>query len=144
MKTSRRQLSVLLPAFLAASREAAAAGGVLPSKCYPFESLTVKTNAQTHNETRAVLDGELHTGVPLEVHITTLAPGAMPHPPHEHPHEEMIMVQQGTLEVTILDKSTKIGTGSVAFVHSNERHGWKNVGDTPAEYFVVAIGKQTS
>jgi quercetin dioxygenase-like cupin family protein len=140
MNYSRRQLGGLLPALIAAAQ--AADSEVLPSKCYPFESLPLKTNPKTHNETRAVFNGELHTGVPLEVHITTLAPGQMPHPAHQHVHEEMVLLQKGTLEVTIEDKSMKIGTGSVAYVRSNERHGWKNVGDTPAEYFVVAIGDQ--
>jgi quercetin dioxygenase-like cupin family protein len=123
---------------------AAADGDVLPSKCYPFESLPVKTNAQSHNETRAVFNGEEHSGVPVEVHITTLAAGQMPHPPHKHVHDEMIMLKEGTLEVTVMDQSTKIGPGSVAYVHSNEMHGWKNVGDTPAQYFVIAIGAQKS
>ena len=54
----------------------------------------------------------------------------------------MMMIKEGTLEVTILDKATKIGPGSVVYVHSNEKHGLKNVGDAPAEYFVLAIGQQ--
>jgi quercetin dioxygenase-like cupin family protein len=54
------------------------------------------------------------------------------------------MVQEGTLEVTILDKATRIGPGSVAYVHSNEKHGWKNIGSTPAQYFVLAIGKENT
>lgn len=131
-----------MPALMAAAAQASADSGVLPSKCYPYESLPVKTNPKTHNETRPVFNGELHTGVPFEVHITTLAPGQMPHPPHQHVHDEMILLQKGTLEVTIQGKSTTIGTGSVAYVHSNDLHGWKNIGDTPAEYFVVAVGAQ--
>lgn len=140
MTYSRRDLSVLLPALFAA--RASAQNAVLPSKCYSFDSLKEKTNPQTHNETRNVFDGATHSGYHIDLHITTLAPGQMPHPPHTHVHEEMIMLQEGTLEVTILDKSTRLGPGSVAYVHSNERHGWKNVGDTPAQYFVLAIGRE--
>ncbi len=143
MIVTRRELSVLLPSFLAAS-QAQADGSDLPSKCYPFDSLTVKTNPETHNQARSVFDGQTHTGMPVELHITTLAPGEMPHPAHQHVHEEMIMLQEGTLEVTILGRSTRIGSGSVAYVRSNDLHGWKNVGSVPAQYFVLAIGKDNA
>ena len=143
MESSRRHFSMLLPALLAATR-ADSAPSVLPSKCYPFDRLPLKTNPQNHNETRDVFDGLTHSGVHIDLHITTLAPGQMPHPQHQHVHEEMVMLQTGTLEVTILGQSTKLGPGSVAYVHSNEMHGWKNVGDTPAQYFVFAIGHETT
>ena len=140
MNYSRRDLGILLPAVFAA--RAAAKNDVLPSKCYPFDSLAVKTSPANHNETREVFDGLTHNGVRIDLHLTTLAPGQMPHPAHTHVHEEMVMMQEGTLEVTIEGKSTRIGPGSVAYVHSNEKHGWKNVGSTPAQYFVMAIGKE--
>lgn len=37
-------------------------------------------------------------------------------------------------------KTERMGPGSV-FVYSNEEHGIKNVGDTPAQGFVLAIGR---
>jgi len=52
----------------------------------------------------------------------------------------MIMIREGTMEVTIAGKSAKLGPGSVAYVASNEEHGWKNVGTTRAQYFILAIG----
>lgn len=140
MDYSRRDLGVLLPVLFAA--DASAQPQMLPSKCYPFDSLPAKTNPQTHNETRQVLDGLTHLGYHIDLHITTLQPGQMPHPPHSHVHEEMVLMQEGTLEVTILGNSTRIGPGSVAYVKSNERHGWKNVGDGPARYFVMAFGQE--
>jgi quercetin dioxygenase-like cupin family protein len=33
-----------------------------------------------------------------------------------------------------------LGPGSAAYVASNEVHGWRNVGTTRAQYFVLAIG----
>jgi uncharacterized cupin superfamily protein len=140
---TRRELSILLPTRLAASRAHADIPWLL-SKCYPFDSLTIKTNPETQNGARGVLDGQTHAGIPVELHITTLAPGQMPHPAHQHVHDEMIMLQEGTLEVIILGQSTRIGPGSVAYIRSNDLHSWKNVGAGPAQYFVLAIGKDTA
>lgn len=140
MNRTRRELAGLLSILLAAA--AKAEGGELPSKAYPFDQLPVKTNKE--NQTRPVLDGMTHAGCALEVHLTSLPPGGMPHPPHHHVHEEMLLVQEGTMEVTIMGKKARLGPGSVGFVHSNEEHGWQNVGDTRAQYFVVAIGNKKS
>jgi quercetin dioxygenase-like cupin family protein len=140
MNRTRRELAGLLPILLAATTKAD--NSELPSKAYPFDQLPVKTNKE--NQTRAVLDGMTHEGCALEVHLTSLPPGGMPHPAHHHVHEEMILVQEGTMEVTIMGKKTRLGPGSVAFVHSNEEHGWQNVGDTRAQYFIVAIGNKKS
>jgi mannose-6-phosphate isomerase-like protein (cupin superfamily) len=105
---------------------------------YPFDELPVRTanNAQF----RDVLKGELATGESLEVHETTLPPGCAPHPPHHHLHSEMWLIREGTVELVVNGKTYRLGPGSVGFVHSNDEHGIKNVGATPATYFVVAIG----
>lgn len=136
---NRRELAGFLPVLLAATAKAADTPE-LPSKAYPFDQLPVKKNNE--NQGRAVLDGMTHAGCQLEVHLTSLPPGGMPHPAHHHVHEEMILVQEGTMEVAIMGKKTRLGPGSVAFIHSNEEHGWQNVGDTRAQYFVIAIGNR--
>src|SRR5581483_10820503 len=138
MKPSRRDLALLLPA-AAAAQETAAAKPKLPSKCYVYEDLPVKESGQ--NKQRAVLNGLLHSGFPVEMHLTELAPGLAPHAPHKHVHEEMVLVQRGTIEVTIEGKSTRLTPGSIGFVASNEMHGWKNVGTDRAQYFVIALGQ---
>ena len=137
MNYSRRDLTLLLPALAAAS--ASAENAILPSKIYPFADLKVKTSGE--NKSRAVLDGQTHSGFPVEVHMTELPPGGAPHPPHHHEHEEMILVKDGTMEVTISGKSSTLGPGSVAYVASNEEHGWRNAGTTRALYFVVTLGR---
>lgn len=139
MNYSRRDFGILLPA-LAVASVATAQTPALPSKTYDFDDLPIRTNGL--NKTRAVLDGSTHGGYPVEMHITELAPGRAPHPPHHHAHEEMIMIREGTLEVTISGTSKKLGPGSVAYVASNEEHGWQNVGTTRAQYFVLALGRE--
>ncbi len=137
MKYTRRDLSLLLP--LLAAADASAQKPTLQSKTYAFDDLPVKKNAA--NTSRAVLNGAIHDGCPLEMHITEIAPGMAPHAPHHHGHDEMIIIRQGTLAVTINGKTTNLGPGSVAFAASGEEHGWKNVGNDNAMYYVIALGK---
>jgi len=49
------------------------------------------------------------------------------------------MVREGLMEVTISGKVSRLGPGSVAYVASQEHHGWKNVGSGRAHYFVLAL-----
>jgi quercetin dioxygenase-like cupin family protein len=141
MNCSRRELSFLLP-MLAAVGEGRASAVALPSAIYKFEELPVSGSGPSHS--RAILKGETHENCPVELHETELEPGAAPHPPHHHAHEEAILMWEGTVEVTISGKSTTIGPGSVAYVASGEEHGWKNVGLTRARYFVLALGRDQS
>ena len=138
MKISRRDLSVLLPAL--ATAKLASGGTALPSKTYSYGDLPVKSNGA--NRSRAILNGDTHSGVNIELHETELGPGMAPHPPHHHVHEEMILIREGTMAVTISGKTTELGPGAVAYVASNEEHGWKNVGNDRAKYFVLAIGRE--
>lgn len=138
MTFSRRDWYLLMAA-LAASPAGAAPDTVLRSKTFPYDEMPVRNTGG--NEMRPVLAGELHNGFHLEVHDTRLAPGSMPHPAHRHLHEEMFLVREGTLEVTINGKPAQLGPGSVAFVASHDEHGIRNPGTTPAEYFVVELGK---
>ncbi len=109
----------------------------LQSAVFDWEKTPV---AQTKTgERRAVLDGSTVTLANLESHITTINPGEMPHAAHRHPDEELILVKEGTLEVTINGQSQRAGPGSIFFYASNDMHGMKNVGDTRATYHVIRL-----
>lgn len=112
----------------------------LPSALRPFDNMHAeKDGGATY---RDIFEGRTHTGDYLEVHETVLEPNAAPHPPHHHVGEEMFLIVSGTVEMTIAGKSARLGAGSLAFVASNEEHGLHNVGDGPAQYFVVTLGEK--
>ena len=141
MSTTRREVLFLLSGLLssAVALEASPSqDNSLPSATYAFSELPV--NNANGAAIRPVLKGKLATGEALEVHETTLPPGGMPHPPHHHLHSEMWLIREGTVQLTINGASHVMGPGSVGFVHSNDEHGIKNDGSTPATYFVVAVG----
>lgn len=140
MESSRRNFAMLLPA-LAATMSAQAPSKRLPTKMLKFEDLPTKVSATS--KSHAVLDGETHTGFPVEVHVTELDAGGSPHPPHQHVHEEMFLLQAGQLEATVNGKTQLLTPGSVCYVNSGELHGVRNPGPGRAEYFVVALGQKS-
>jgi mannose-6-phosphate isomerase-like protein (cupin superfamily) len=117
-----------------------AAEAPIPSKIARFEDLPVQSG--DGHTLRRILEGKTHSGYGVEMHETDLAPGAMPHSAHHHAHEEVFLVREGTLEVTITGRASRLGPGSAAYVASNEEHGVRNPGPTHAQYFVIALGTE--
>ena len=150
---NRRDLCVALSAFAAmggVAAEAQVTGTQGPSganvlshsETFSFDKLPVKHSANG-GASRAVVQGVLATGEAVELHETTLPPGQMPHPPHKHRHSEFMMVREGELEFDNDGKPERVGPGGVIFAASEVMHGLKNVGDVNANYFVIAIGKES-
>ena len=83
--------------------------------------------------------GATHTGFKLEMHETTLGPGATTHAPHKHVHEEIIVLVEGTLEAYFDEKTEKVEAGSAIWLASNQMHGVRNAGATPCRYFVIEL-----
>ena len=141
MSATRREVFFLLTGLVSSAVELeglSSPDNSLPSTTYPFSELPIRTADGA--EIRPILKGKLATAESLEVHETTLPPGGMPHAAHHHVHSEMWLIREGTVQLTINGTSHVMGPGSVGFVHSNDEHGIKNVGTTPATYFVVAVG----
>ena len=72
------------------------------------------------------------------MHATTLNPGFASHPPHQHVNEEVIIVDQGTLDVFGNGVWKQVGPGSVIFNASNSLHGVRNPGTDPVTYHVIS------
>jgi XRE family transcriptional regulator, regulator of sulfur utilization len=108
---------------------------IMHSSAFDWDKMEVQTNKA--GEKRQVFDTPVSTLDRLECHITTLKPGEEAHPPHRHPEEEMMFIKEGTLDVTQNGKTQRVGAGSVTFNAANELHGARNVGETPATYFVI-------
>jgi len=153
MKFSRRDLGLLLPALAAAGASAqSGTSGAAPAPDNSVEKLPVmKTRSYVYNEVPVTTNGKntshrlftakTHTGFKIESHTSDIAPGEVNHPPHQHLREEMMMVREGTMELTISGKPYRLGPGDVGVIGSNEIHNAKNVGTTRALYFIVNIGR---
>jgi quercetin dioxygenase-like cupin family protein len=149
---NRRDLCVALSSFAAmaaalpakaqsTTASTAPAENVLSKqRTFRFDELLVKKGP--NGESRPVLQGVLPTGEAVEMHETTLLPGHMPHPAHKHRHSELMLIREGTLEFDNDGTPERVGPGGVVFAASNVMHGLKNIGETNANYFVVAIGHE--
>jgi len=142
MSLNRRELCVLLPGLfpIAASLQTSAQDNSLPSGAFQFDQLPLHI-ANNNAQIRMIMRGKLATGEAIEVHETTLPPGGAPTAKtHHHPHSEMWLIREGTIELTVNGKTYPLTPGSLGFTRSNDEHGIRNVGSTAAVYFLVAVG----
>jgi len=152
---TRRELCLALSAFailgdtvsLAQTEKSTAMAGsakndraLFQSETFPYDQLPV-TNLPNGGTMRRVISGVLATGEYIEVHESMLPAGQMPHPPHRHRNSELLFIREGDLEFINDGKPEPMGPGGVVFTASNVLHGLRNVGTTPATYFVIAIGR---
>jgi quercetin dioxygenase-like cupin family protein len=139
IEMNRRELFVALAGTAVAGDALAHADPtpVMGSHVFDWNSFVDKPNAT--GSVRTVCSTPTATLENLEIHISTLNPGLMSHPPHRHPNEELIIIRQGTVETLSNGTWIRVGPGSVIFNGSNQRHGFRNVGTEPAIYHVINV-----
>ena len=98
---------------------------------------TAETKPNEWGAVRQVMRTPTPTLDELEIHISTLAPGRSPHAPHQHQHEELLILKEGTLETFQSGTTSRVGPGGIIFQASNELHNVTNVGQGPATYYVI-------
>jgi quercetin dioxygenase-like cupin family protein len=76
-------------------------------------------------------------GSAIEIFDTRGPANAGP-PPHQHPWEEIYVVLEGELEVSIDGQVQVITAGGVAHVPANVTHGYRNVSDA---HFLTIVTK---
>ena len=74
--------------------------------------------------------------------LCTLEPGSRPHPPHRHPEEELMVIAEGTGEITIEGVATAVGPGDMMYAEADVLHGITNTGPVPMTfYFTKMLGR---
>jgi quercetin dioxygenase-like cupin family protein len=139
MSISRRNLSLLLPA-LAGARAVAQQPAAVPtmtSKAYPSDQIPYKGDDKKKG--RQFFLAATHAGFKIECHETVLGPGLETHPPHQHLHEEIMIVVEGTVEANMDGVKQTVPPGSVVVFGSNRMHNARNAGTTPSRYYIVEL-----
>ena len=136
MDLSRRELQFLLP-LLAAQANAEDHPVRLDSKIYRPDQST-DLHGQPKKGGR-IFYGTDHSGFGLEMHQTVLGPGVASHEPHQHVHEEIMIVLEGTLETYVEGKTDIAEKGAIIYYGSNQMHRARNAGTIPARYYVLEL-----
>jgi mannose-6-phosphate isomerase-like protein (cupin superfamily) len=142
---NRRQMLGAMSAFamLASVSEAQedVVGPLATSRVFHAADMQMSVG-KTGIETRSIVKGKVPTGEYMELHETMLPAGQMPHPPHKHKNSEFLLIREGTLEYLTDGKSERVAPGDVIYTASMAPHGLRNVGTTPARYFVVSVSEE--
>ncbi|MFT4017504.1 MAG: cupin domain-containing protein [Agriterribacter sp.] len=128
---------LLLPATIISYAQADS----IPSKVYYVNELPVITDSSRYRI--QILDGYTPYLSNLEAHITILEPGRSAHPPHKHANtEELIIVKEGSLKVTITGKTKILGPGGVALSMPGDIHEAVNAGKEKTSYYLLKYTKK--
>ena len=130
-------LAILVVSVAAASSIATLVAQKQVQKSTVYGLVDAETKPNEWGAVRQVMRTPTPTLEELEIHISTLNPGASPHAPHQHEHEELLIVKEGTLETYQSGAKRTVGAGGIIFQASNELHNVTNIGKTPATYFVI-------
>jgi mannose-6-phosphate isomerase-like protein (cupin superfamily) len=137
---TRRDLTIIFAAFGIAFGAIAFAQEATPPQVMGssvFDWTQIPVHKTLKGESRRICQAPTATLDELEIHVTTLNPGELAHPPHQHPDEELLIIKEGTVEAFVNGEWQRVGPGSVIFQASNQLHAIRNVGDTPATYHVI-------
>ena len=64
-----------------------------------------------------------------------LKAGMSPHPPHQHPEEEFMVITEGAGEIVVEGKTTKVAAGSMMYCAGGKTHGIVNTGAKPLQFY---------
>jgi quercetin dioxygenase-like cupin family protein len=138
---TRRDFAIIIAtaaatlSLVAFAQDAPSEPAIMGSSIFDWTQIPVKKTPK--GESRKFFQAPTATLDELECHVTTLNPGEMAHPPHQHPDEELIVVKEGTVESLVNGELKQVGPGSVIFQASNQMHSIRNVGTVPATYHVI-------
>ena len=92
---------------------------------------------ESYGELRVYFDGNTEQLKGLAMGSLVLTAGQSPHPPHTHPEEELLLVTEGHGEISIGDKVTKVGPGSLMYAGANRLHGIVNTSTAPLTFYYI-------
>jgi quercetin dioxygenase-like cupin family protein len=142
----RREFAALLPALLAGSalvpESMEAQSGTIPAiESGVYKPTPPKNGSMEGHSSSQYLKGMLKAGnIRLEMHESTIQPGAQHEPVGTHLHSEIWLVREGTAELTTNGVARTMVTGDVGICVAGDKHFIANASDKPVTYFVVTVG----
>lgn len=131
LETSRRGAVLAMAGF--AGLRAMAATGKLPNSTMNADK--AKVTREDFGELRVYYDGPTDQLKAMTAGSLMLKPGMQPHPPHQHPEEEMMVIAEGMGEIVVEGKKSRVGPGSMMYCAGGKLHGIVNTGQTPLLFY---------
>jgi mannose-6-phosphate isomerase-like protein (cupin superfamily) len=131
-------MNSLRKSFLLAGLVLAAAGVMIVSAAVKdgvVGETSVRPSMHPFGDQRIFMQGPTEMMKSFESGNVYLKPGESPHPPHRHIDEEIMLITQGTGEIVVDGKVTKVNPGSMMYAGSNVEHGITNTGDTELVFY---------
>lgn len=94
-----------------------------------------KTTHESFGDLRIYYEGRTNQLSSMTAGSLLLKPGMAPHPPHSHPEEEFVVVTEGTGEISVEGKVTRVAPGSIMYCAGGKVHGIVNTGRTPLLFY---------
>jgi mannose-6-phosphate isomerase-like protein (cupin superfamily) len=110
-----------------------AAGARLPNDT--LNDADAKLTREPFGDLRIYFDGPTDQLKHMIAGSLRLNAGATPHPPHQHPEEEFMVITEGAGELVVDGKTKKVGPGSMMYCAANKLHGIVNTGKTPLLFY---------
>lgn len=128
---NRRDLFAL--PLLAAAAAKSMKGAKLPD--VTMDPPAAKLTREKFGDLRIYFDGPTDQLKSMTAGSLLLRAGMTPHAPHRHPEEEFMVITQGSGEISIEGKITKVASGSMMYTAGNKLHGIVNTGKTPLLFY---------
>jgi mannose-6-phosphate isomerase-like protein (cupin superfamily) len=120
---------------LAAATSGRGAGTELPESLWTLDK--AKTEKHPFGELTVFCDGKTDQLKNLVTGTLLLYPGQEPHPPHQHPEEEIMVVTEGHGSIVVGGKTYDVGPGAVMYSEGNHVHGVKNTSSKPFRFYYM-------
>lgn len=130
-------LTLLITTCLVAQNDSLTSGVYNWSNAKPIQNKT--------GERKNILKGTTLDLSGLQIHTSTLLPGIVNHPPAVYnDREELVIVKEGILTLTINDTSKLLKEGGLALIEAGDKQNCTNNSGQPVTYYVLSFKAKDS
>ena len=88
-----------------------------------IDPTTAKLTHASYGDLKIYFDGSTEQLRELTVGSLVLKAGMVPHPPHQHPEEEIMLVTEGSGEITVEAQAYPVAPESMMYCSAQRLHG---------------------
>ena len=88
-----------------------------------IDPTTAKLTHESYGDLKIYFNGSTEQLRELTVGSLVLKAGMVPHPPHQHPEEEIMLVTEGAGEITVEAQAYPVAPGSMMYCSAQRLHG---------------------